>query len=133
MFKKIIMWLFFTLFAGILPLILKIIICDIAKCPFTYTVACSEIFFFNVILTADGMKNLYDMDSNKKLRILLFASSIFILIILSTIYGFLLLNDYIQGLNLNIGALFNYSLFFTALCVVINLCILLSGGADEDE
>lgn len=132
MFKKLIMWFFFTILAGILPLGFKWIICGVTGIPFTYSSICSEIFFFNVILSANGLKELYDIDSGKKLKIFLFASLIFITIILSTFYGVLLLNDY-KELELNLDNIHLYSKIFTIFCLLVNLSIQILGGADQND
>ena len=71
MFKKLIMWFFFTILAGILPIGFKWVVCEITNIDFIYADICSEIFFFNVILSADGLKELYDVDSDKKLKVFL--------------------------------------------------------------
>lgn len=132
MFKKITMWFFFTIVAGVLPLGFKWAICDMVEVPFTYSSICSEIFFFNLILSADGLKELYDVDSDKKQKILLFASLIFIIIILSTIYGILLLNDY-KNLHLNLDAIYLCSKIFTIFCITINFSIQILGGINGNE
>lgn len=132
MFKKLTMWFFFTIIAGVLPLGFKWVICGMTEIPFTYSSICSEIFFFNLILSADGLKELYDIDSEKKQKILLFASLIFIIIILSTIYGVLLLNDY-KDMKLNLNAIYSYSKFFTFCCLIINFSIQILGGAGIND
>ena len=132
MFKKLIMWFFFTILAGVLPLGFKWVICGMTEISFTYSSVCSEIFFFNVILSANGLKELYDIDSEKKLKILLFASLIFILIILSAFYGVLLLNDY-RDMKLNLGDIYLYSKIFTFLGLIVNFSIQILGGVDTDD
>lgn len=132
MFKKLIMWFFFTILAGVLPLGFKWVICGMTNISFTYSSVCSEIFFFNVILSANGLKELYDIDSEKKLKILLFASLIFILIILSAFYGVLLLNDY-RDMKLNLKNIYFYSKIFTFLGLIVNFSIQILGGADTDD
>lgn len=131
MYKKLIMWLFFTIIAGILPIGFKWAIAGITNVPFEYSNIGSEIFFFNVILSADGLKGLYDVDSGKKVKILLFASLIFIIIILSAIYGILLLHDY-RPIDLSLDSLYSYSKFFTVCCLVISFSIQLLGGMNHD-
>lgn len=131
MFKKLTMWFFFTILAGVLPLGFKWVICRMIEVSFTYSSVCSEIFFFNVILSANGLKELYDIDSEKKLKILLFASLTFITIILSTFYGVLLLNDY-RDMKLNMDSIYIYSKIFTVFCLVINFAIQLLGGVNEN-
>lgn len=130
MFKKLTMWFFFTIIAGVLPLGFKWVICGLTDIPFTYSGVCSEIFFFNLILSADGLKELYDIDSDKKIKILLFASLIFITIILSVIYGILLLNDY-KPIGLKLDSLYYYSKIFTTCCVLINLSIQILRGYEQ--
>lgn len=132
MFKKLIMWFFFTILAGVLPLGFKWVICGMTEISFTYSSVCSEIFFFNVILSANGLKELYDIDSEKKLKILLFASLIFILIILSAFYGVLLLNDF-KDMKLNLGNIYLYSKIFTFLGLIVNFSIQILGGVDTDD
>lgn len=132
MFKKLVMWFFFTILAGILPLGFKWVVCGMTGVAFTYSSICSEIFFFNVILSANGLRELYDIDSEKKLKILLFASLIFITIIMSTFYGILLLNDY-KDLKLNLDSLHLYSKIFTFFCLIVNLSIQILGGANIND
>ena len=132
MFKKLTMWGYFTILAGLLPLGFKWVVCDMAGKPFTYASICSEIFFFNVVLSANGLKELYDIDSKKKLKILLNATLIFTTIILSVFYGILLLNDY-KDTGLNLEIIYRHSKFFTILCVVVNFCIQIFGGTTEND
>lgn len=132
MFKKLTMWFFFTIVAGILPIGFKWIVCEVAETPFTYSSVCSEIFFFNVILAADGLKELYDIDNAKRLKVLLFASLTFIIIILSAIYGILLLHDY-QSVNLSLNLLYVCSKIFTVCCLIINFSIQILGGVRNDN
>lgn len=132
MFKKLVMWFFFTILAGILPLGFKWVVCGITGVAFTYSSICSEIFFFNVILSANGLRELYDIDSEKKLKILLFASLVFITIIMSTFYGILLLNDY-KDLKVNLDSLHLYSKIFTFFCLIVNLSIQTLGGSTEND
>ncbi len=132
MFKKLVMWFFFTILAGILPLGFKWVVCEMTGIAFTYSSICSEIFFFNVILSANGLRELYDIDSEKKLKILLFASLIFITIILSAFYGVLLLNDY-KDMKLSLESIYTYSKIFTIFCLMVNFSIQLLGGVDKDE
>jgi hypothetical protein len=126
------MWFFFTILAGVLPLGFKWVICGMTDISFTYSSVCSEIFFFNVILSANGLKELYDIDSEKKLKILLFASLVFILIILSAFYGVLLLNDY-RDMKLNLENIYLYSKIFTFLGLIVNFSIQILGGVDTDD
>ena len=132
MFKKLTMWFFFTIIAGVLPIGFKWCVCGITGTPFEYPNICSEIFFFNVMLSADGLKELYDIDSNRKIKVLLFSSLIFIIIILSAIYGILLLHDYIS-IELELNTLYSYSKFFSVCCLAINFSIQILGGAENDE
>lgn len=130
MFKKITMWFFFTIIAGVLPLGFKWVVCSITGISFRYSSICSEIFFFNLILSADGLKELYNIDNNKKQKILFFASLIFIIIILASIYGILLLNDHMD-MNLKLNSIYSYSKVFTIFCLLINFSIQLLGGVDN--
>lgn len=132
MFKKLVMWFFFTILAGILPLGFKWVVCGMTGVAFIYSSICSEIFFFNVILSANGLRELYDIDSEKKLKILLFASLIFITIIMSAFYGILLLNDY-KDLKLNLDNLHLYSKIFTFFCLIVNLSIQILGGTNIND
>lgn len=132
MFKKLIMWLFFTIVAGVLPIGFKWVVCKVAETPFTYSSICSEVFFFNVILAADGLKELYDVDSAKKSKVLLFSSLIFIIIILSAIYGILLLHDY-KPMGLRLNLLYLCSKIFTVFCLVISFSIQILGGTSNDD
>lgn len=126
MFKKLTTWIFFTVFAGLLPIGFKWTVCGMTNIAFTYSSVCSEVFFFNIILSADGLKTLYDIDSEKKLKILLYASLIFVLIIISVVYGILLLNDY-KALSLNLDSIYYYSKIFTGCCIATNFSIQIIG------
>ena len=100
---------------------------------FSYGDACSEIFFFNLILSADGMKEIYDVKEHKKLRVLLFSTVLFVIIILATIYGILLLNANLENMILQLDVIYRVSKVLTVFCVVVNLCIQLIGGAESNE
>lgn len=128
MFKKLTIWFFFTIIAGILPLLFRFAIYNITDTAFTYQNICSEIFFFNLVLSADGLKELYDIDSSKNQKVLFYSSLIFTIIILAVLYGFLLLNNYIN-LNLSLYLLYTISKIFTVFCIIINFSIQLLGGA----
>lgn len=128
MFKKLTMWLFFTIIAGILPLGFKWAVCGMTGTPFTYDSICSEIFFFNLIISADGLKELYDVDTRKNLKVLLFASMIFVIIIIAVIYGILLLNDCVDDMHLQLETIYSVSGLLTVLCVSISFCIQLVRG-----
>lgn len=134
MFKKLITWGFFTILAGLLPIGFKWTVFGMTGLVFTYSSVCSEVFFFNIILSADGLKTLYDidMDNKKNVKILLYATLIFVLIIISAIYGILLLNDYTE-LNLTLDSIYFYSKILTICCVVTNLSIQILGGGDTNE
>lgn len=121
------MWFFFTIIAGILPFGFKWVMCGITEIPFTYSSICSEVFFFGVILSADGLKELYDIDDSKKQKAILFPLLIFIIIILSTFYGILLLNDY-KNIGLKLDLLYFCSYVLTGCCLIINFSIQLLGG-----
>lgn len=94
MFKKFTSWFFFTILAGILPIALKFMFCIMTRTSFKYSDICSEIYFFNIIISSDGLRELYEVDNNNKFKIVASPILLFTIIILSTIYGMILLNGY---------------------------------------
>lgn len=130
MFKKLTMWLFYTIIAGILPTALKYLICQIANSPFGFSNMGSEIYFFCLMLSFDGLKNLYDISNDKKYKIFFSASLSFIIIILSVIYGILLLNEN-SKLDLAVDNLYFFSKLFAICCLIISLSIQILGGIEN--
>lgn len=132
MYKNLVTWFFFTLIAGALPLGLNFIFCIFTVTPFTYFDLCPEVIFFNLLLSADGLKDLYEIDNNKKSKVFLNAALIFILIISAIIYGFLLAIDH-QKMDLNMEAIIKCSIIITITCVIISLNIQLLRGENNDH
>lgn len=130
--KQIIVWLFFTVFAGVLPLIFILYICQITGTEITYNKICSEIFFFNIILSADGLKTLYGIKTEGNLKLTLYATTILILVCVSVFYGTLLLNNYKGNLDLNMSWTYKVSLFFTLFCIISCTSIQVLGGIENE-
>lgn len=131
MFKKLIMWFYFTIIAGILPTALKWLICQIANSQFEFNNICSEIYFFSLMLSFDGLKSLYDINNDKNFKVFFFASLIFIIIILSVIYGILLLDENSE-FDLAVGNLYFFSILFTICCLIISFSIQILGGLEKN-
>lgn len=132
MIKKLTVWFFFTIIAGVLPLGIKWLLSQITNIPFTYPEICSEIFFFNVIISADGVKELLGLKNKTNLKLLLGSTLVIIIIILSALYGILLTYDYVQ-INLRQDSLYLYSKVFTVFCLMISFSIQLLGGVEKNE
>lgn len=134
MFKKILMWIFFSLIAGLLPLCIKWIICDVLNVQLELSNVCSEIFFFNLILSANGIKevSVINTTKHKKLLLLLSTTLIFILIILSIFYGILVLNS-VKSIGLNLDHINFYSIILSVFCLLVNLSIQIFGGEQAYE
>lgn len=132
MFKKLTTWFFLTLVAGALPFGFKLVTCSISHVPITYSSNCSEVFFFNLMLSVNSLKELYDNVDKKKLGMILYFLSIFILLMMAVIYGFLLLNENLQ-LNLELSGIYASSIWFTLFCILTNLGIQILGGTNKDD
>lgn len=131
MFKKLVMWFFFTVFAGVLPTIFRLLICAITKTSVTYSDICIEIYFFSVIISADGLKELYEINKFAKFKVFMFSFLIFLLIILSFCYGILLLNNY-RNMKLDLSSWHYCSQIFTLSCFISDLSIQLIGGITNE-
>lgn len=129
--RRIISWLFFTVFAGILPLIFILYVCQITNTQITYRIICSEIFFFNIILWADALKTLYDIKTERDIKLTLYATSIFTLVCVSVFYGTMLLNNYKEDLQLNLDWTYNMSIILTVFCVISCTSIQVLGGVEN--
>lgn len=129
--RQIISWLFFTVCAGSLPLIFILYVCQITGTQVTYKIVCSEIFFLNIILWADALKTLYDMKTERDLRLTLYATSIFTLVCVSVFYGTMLLNNYTENLQLNLDWTYNISKMLTVFCVISCVSIQVLGGMEN--
>ncbi len=133
MYKKIILWMFFTVIAGLLPTGFVLLACNVTGTTFTLDIICSEIFFFDLIMAADGLKEIYNLKKYKKIKVTLFSSMLFVLIILSVIYGILLIDNYATNLNLQLNAMYSSMGILTIACVIVGLCIQIMGGAENNE
>lgn len=130
--RRMIVWAFFTVFAGLLPLIFILYVCQITDTKITYNVICSEIFFFNIILSADGLKTLYDIKTERDLKLTLYASTVFILVCVSVFYGTMLLNNYKTDLHLNLESTYRIFLVLTFFCTISCASIQVLGGAENE-
>jgi len=149
MYKKILLWLFFTVIAGLLPIGFIWFACEVTNTVFTSTIISSEIFFFNLLLSADGVKELFssmliknmhekdnkDERSKKKngIKITFLCIEIFVLIILAVIYGIILINNYANNLNLQLDGVYASMKSLTIACVAVSCCIQVIGGVEENE
>lgn len=99
---NIVMWFFFTLLFGLLPLIFLLLSSLISGWTISLQSISSEMFFLTIILCADILKTLYSADGKRIMRkkALLFGLSIFILVIASVLYGAVVLvyNDHINDI-----------------------------------
>lgn len=146
MYKKIVLWLFFTVVAGLLPIGFIWLACELTNTAFTDTMISSEIFFFNLILSADGVKELFssmlikkkknkDSSDNKNngVKITFLCIEVFVLIIIAVIYGAILINDYSKGLDLQLDVVYASMKKLTVACIAISCCIQVIGGAEGNE
>lgn len=135
MYKRICLWLGFTVALGAFPLLFILVIKYVTKSEISISTISPELFFFNVMVYADGLKTLYDIkegEKNKKVKTTLFVSVVIFLIFLSVIYGILLLNSNISTLKLQLDLLNTLSVIFTIICVIISSCIQVIGGLEDD-
>ena len=135
MYKRICLWLGFTVTLGIFPLLFILIIKYVTKSEISISVISPELFFFNVMVYADGLKTLYDIkrtEKNKKAKDTLFVSVVILLIFQAVIYGILLLNSNMPNLKLQLELINLLSIVFTVICVILSICIQIIGG-QEDE
>lgn len=130
--KRLILWFFFTLLAGLLPLGFILYICQITQTDVTYQEICSEIFFFNIILSADGLKTLYDIKPERDLKLTLYGGTIFIMVCVSVFYGTMLLNSYSGASSLNLEWTYNMSLIFSGSCILTCFAVQILGGRADD-
>lgn len=129
--RSIISWLFFTVFVGILPLIFILYVCQITNTKVTYETICSEIFFLNIIMWADALKTLYNIKTERDLKLTLYATSVFTLVCVSVFYGTMLLNNYKENLELNLDWTYNMSIILTIFCVISCVSIQVLGGVEN--
>lgn len=135
MYKRICLWIGFTVALGIFPLLFTVIIKYVTKSEISISVISPELFFFNVMVYADGLKTLYDIkksDKNKKAKDTLFVSVLIFLIFQAVIYGILLLNSNIPDLNLQLELINILSVIFTIICVILSICIQVIGGLEDE-
>ncbi|MCM1045305.1 MAG: hypothetical protein NC417_07330 [Candidatus Gastranaerophilales bacterium] len=131
MFKKLIGWFFFTIVAGLLPIGLKIIMFVITERAFMYYDICSEVYFFDIIISANGLNSLYEIDNKSKIKIALFATLVFFIIVLSWVYGVLSLAEEFHA-KLYLEPIYLLSIVFTVCCFIINLSIQLIKGVENN-
>ena len=129
------LWLGFTVTLGIFPLLFILIIKYVTKSEISISVISPELFFFNVMVYADGLKTLYDIkktEKNKKAKDTLFVSVVILLIFQAVIYGILLLNSNIPNLKLQLELINLLSIIFTVICVILSICIQIIGGLEDE-
>ena len=135
MYKRICLWLGFTVTLGIFPLLFILIIKYVTKSEISISVISPELFFFNIMVYADGLKTLYDIkktEKNKKAKDTLFVSVVILLIFQAVIYGILLLNSNISDLKLQLELIYLLSIVFTVICVILSICIQIIGGLEDE-
>lgn len=135
MYKRICLWLGFTVMLGIFPLLFLLIIKYVTKSEISISIMSPELFFFNVMVYADGLKTLYGIkknDKNKKAKDTLFVSIVILLIFQAVIYGILLLNSNMPNLNLQLELVNLMSIIFTVICVILSICIQIIGGLEDE-
>lgn len=135
MYKRICLWLGFTVTLGIFPLLFILIIKYVTKSEISISVISPELFFFNVMVYADGLKTLYDIkrtEKNKKAKDTLFVSVVILLIFQAVIYGILLLNSNMPNLKLQLELINLLSIVFTVICVILSICIQIIGGLEDE-
>lgn len=118
MIKKIEDWIFSVIIAGLLPIIIKFFVCLMIRHPFTYPDICSEIYFFNLMISADGLNEIYNLKEKDGIDKFLYNILKFFLAILSVMYGILILNNYKE-----IGLDFHPIYFISFLSTTINISI----------
>ena len=117
------------------PLLFILIIKYVTKSEISISVISPELFFFNVMVYADGLKTLYDIkktEKNKKAKDTLFVSVVILLIFQAVIYGILLLNSNIPNLKLQLELINLLSIIFTVICVILSICIQIVGGLEDE-
>lgn len=132
MFKRMMNWFIYTVIAGILPIGIALIICNLVNVKLSYTMFFSGMFFVDLTLLADAMKVLYDIEKYKKFKITLYSVSLVLIIIVSVVYGIVLLNDY-KKLELNMNAVRLMLYVFTGACIVIDVCTEIIGGVESES
>lgn len=95
--KNLITWFFFTFLLGILPIIIQIILTAGTRLNFDFSITSmsKELFFVTIILCADILKTLRENENKKiiKEKTFIHGLSIFMLVISSVLYGFILVID----------------------------------------
>lgn len=135
MYKRICLWIGFTVALGAFPLLFILVIKYVTKSELSISVISPELFFFNVMVYADGLKTLYDIkksDKNRKAKDTLFVSVVIFLIFQAVIYGILLLNSNIPNLDLQLELINILSVIFAIICVILSICIQVIGGLEDE-
>lgn len=107
---NIVMWIFFTLLFGLLPLLFLLLSCLINGWMISLQSISSEMFFLTIVLCADILKTLYSANGKRimKRKTLIYGVSIFILVIASVLYGAIIIvetrniNEIVYILSLNL-------------------------------
>ena len=104
------MWFFFTLLLGALPLIFLILTDLFLGNKISLASMTKELFFLTIILCADILKTLYEINNEEKRKYtgnaFIHGMTIFILILASVLYGIMLMfderkiNDYVCMLSI---------------------------------
>lgn len=97
---NIVIWIFFTLLFGLLPLMFLVLSSLINGWIISLRSISSEMFFLTIVLCADILKTLYSANGERIMRrkTFLYGISIFILIIASVLYGAIVI---VEARNIN--------------------------------
>ena len=66
MYKRICIWLGFTVALGFFPLFFILLIRYATKNDISISIISPELFFFNIMVYADGLKTLYELHETLK-------------------------------------------------------------------
>lgn len=110
MWKKIILWFIFTLFLGMIPLIILIFSSRMNGHSISLISAMKEIFFLTIIFCSDILKTLFELDSKEidTGKTFIQGLSFVILLLASIFYGYMQLYDKEN----NIMIIYGFSVFF---------------------
>lgn len=120
--KIIIEWIFFSVLVGFISLGLKWIIVRILKNSFSYLDILSELALFNLVLSINGLKDLYESRDITDIKKILFLSLIFFCIAFSVFYALYLIYSY-GSLDLDTYFLYHICIFSSIFCLANNFFV----------
>lgn len=130
MFKQMINWLIYTVCIGILPMVIAVLVCKLFDVQISYTIFYSGMFFFDLSLLADAMKELTDIEKYKKFKTFLSGISNILIIIVAVVYGVVLLNEHKDiGLDLNMAKIM--IVIFTVSSIIVDISTEIAGGIEH--